>query len=330
MGPDPNEPALEWPLARGEQGREVWYSLVSPRDGSTAFWYRYTLLSTSDGHQEGRVWAAFTDRDNPSASTFISAAAGLDEVEISSTPFEVTITDSTLTSSSATGRVDDISWTVEYQPDIYTFTPLRSETLTNVLSRTLGTGKHWSRNESVFMNGEVTIGDRSIDLTDAPGHQGHTVSYASPPDEWTWVQCNDFDEAKTAVLEALRLDNTLSICFRVNGDVYPLNRLKHVIPYSPSANQIDYDEPGHWRFHGAGDGIELEVTVEADSDHWQTVTYMTPDDTIRYNAHCSLSDIIVTYSIDDGESRTIRSDAARAEWVSTDPPVEGDYAPEWH
>lgn len=328
MDPDPNEPVMEWPLAVGEPGREVWYSLVSPRDASVAFWYRYTLLSTEDGRQEGRLWAALTDRETPENSTFVSEAFAFEDVWPDSDPFELTIGDGILTSSSASGSIGEVSWDLEYDPDTYAFTPLRSETLTDILSKTIGTGKHWSRNESVFMSGEITVGDRTIELEDAPGHQGHTLS-SEPPEEWTWAQCNDFAEDETAVLEALRLDDNLSLCFRLDGEVYPLNRMKDVLPWSPSSNRVLHDEPGHWRFRGEGEGIEIQATVEADTNHWQTVSYMSPDDSLRYNAHCSLSELTVTYSVDGGPATTITSDAARAEWVNTEPPIEGTYLPEW-
>lgn len=329
MQPDPNAPDLAWPLETGEPGREVWYSIVGPRDGSVAFWYRYTLLSTADGRREGRLWAALTDRETPANSTFVSEAYDRSDVRTQGTPFELTVGDGTLTSSSATGRIGDVEWDLEYDPDDYVFTPLRSERLTDLLSRTVGTGKHWSRNESVAMSGEVTVGGRTVELDDAPGHQGHTVSGASPPETWTWVLCNDFAEDESAVLEALRLDGTLSLCLRVGGEVYPLNRLKHVLPVGPAANRVDRDEVGHWRFRGSGEGVELQATVEADPGHYQRVAYLVPDGSYRYNAHCSVSKLTLTYRIDGGEARTITSDAARAEWVDTEPPVGGDYRPSW-
>jgi len=328
MQPDPNEPVNDWPVPTGEPVREVWYSLVSPRDASVAFWYRYTLLSTTSGYQEGRLWAALTDPADSAASTFVSRSVPLSAIRAGRDPFELVIDDAVLTSSGATGDIEAVSWDLRYEPDTYAFTPLRSQRLTNLLSRTIGTGKHWSRNESVFMTGEVTVGDRTIDFEDAPGHQGHTVSSLSPPEDWTWVQCNDFAEDESAVLEALRLDDKLSLCLRVGGEVYPLNRLKHVLSRSPSANELVRDEVGHWRFRGTGEGVELEATVDAPDDRWQTVTYMVPDDSLRYNAHCSLSDVTVTYTA-NGDTQTLTSGAGRAEWVSTAPPVDGEYRPEW-
>jgi len=328
MQSDPNDPVMEWPLATGAPGREVWYSLVGPRDGSVAFWYRYTLLSTAEGHQEGRLWAALTDRESPADSTFVSESFALEDVWADSSPFELTVGDGVLTSSSATGETGDVTWDLEYDPDTFVFTPLRSQRLTDLLSAVADTGKHWSRNEAVSVSGEVTVGDRTMKLDGAPGHQGHTMSGASPPEDWTWVQCNAFEEDDSAVLEALRLDDNLSLCFRVDGEAYPLNRLMHVLPLSPSANRIDHDEVGHWRFRGSGEGVDLQATVEADPDHWQTVSYKVPDGSLRYNAHCSVSSLTLTYSL-GGETRTLTSDAARAEWVSSDPPLEADYPPEW-
>ncbi len=316
---DPNAPALDWPLAPGDRGREVWYGLVGPRDGSRALWYRYTLLSTGGGRREGRLWAALTD---PEGSTFASEAYGFDEVHPAGRPFALSIGPGELTSASAEGEIGDVSWSLSYEPDDYTFTPLRSRRLTDLLSTVAGTGKHWSRNEALRVDGEVTVGDRTVAFDGAPGHQGHTLG-SSPPDTWRWVQCNGFDD-ESVVLEALHLDGSLSVCLRRDGEVHPLNRVQHVL----LNNRTEVDEVGRWRFRAAGEGVELTATVEADPDHWQLATYCTPDDSLRYNAHCSVSSVELTV-VDDGGETVYESDAGRAEWVGTEPPVEGDYRPNW-
>jgi hypothetical protein len=332
MAPEDNDPVLDWPLAVGDPGREVWYSLVSPGDGSVAFWYRYTLLSTTGGRQEGRLWAALTDREDPDRSVFVSRAVPPADVRAASDPFSLTIDDAELTSSSAVGSIPldgdgEVAWDLAYDPDPYSFTPLRSERLTDLLARTVGTGKHWSANEAVRMDGEVTVGDRTVAFEDAPGHQGHTLG-TSPPESWTWIQCNDFED-RSVVLEALDIDGTLSVCLRRDGQVHALNRLKHVV--GPGANRTEHDEPGFWRFAGSGEGVDLRVTVRAPEDvKWQTVSYMAPDESLRYNAHCSLADVTLTYTVDGGDPVTLESSAGRAEWVGAEPPLPGyDYPPEW-
>lgn len=318
---DPNAPVLDWPLPRGEVGREVWYGLVGPRDGAAALWYRYTLLSTESGHREGRLWAALTDREGESA--FASEAFGFDRVS-SESPFALSVGPGELTSGSATGEVGDLSWDLSYGPDAYTFTPLRSRRLTDLLSRVAGTGKHWSRNESIRVGGEVTVGGRTVEFDCAPGHQGHTLG-TDPPPAWTWVQCNAFPDESVSV-EALNLDGSLSVCLRRDGAVHAMNRVHHVLLH----NGTDRVEPGRWEFHAAGDGAELSATVAADPDHYRRVAYRAPDDSLRYNAHCSVSSVSLTFEA-DGDRRTLESDAGRAEWVDTSPPVgrTEEYRPKW-
>jgi hypothetical protein len=57
---------------------------------------------------------------------------------------------------------------------------------------------------------------------------------------------------------------------------------------------------------------------------------MAPDELLRYNAHCSLADVTLTYTVDGGDPVTLESSAGRAEWVGAEPPLPGyDYPPEW-
>lgn len=326
-----NDPQFDWPLASGRRGREVWYGLVSHPDRPVAFWFRYTLLSTGGGTREARLWAALTRGEDPDRSFLVTRPALLEAATVTRDPFRLRFGDGELTDASAEGRIAagdgatdprDVAWYLEYDPDRVTFTPLRSRVLTDVASSVLGTGHHWSANQSVRMTGEVVVGDERIHFEDAPGHQGHTVGAAAPP-QWRWVHCNAF-ENDSVVLEALDLDGTVSICLRENGRVHRLNRIAHL--YGPRANATREGAPGRWRFEGQGDGAVVEATVTAPSEHWQRASYLVPDDTTRYNAHCSLAAVEVTYSVGT-EERTLTSGAGRAEWAATEPPVPGAYRP---
>lgn len=336
-GPDDNDPVLGWPLEPGQPGREVWYGLVHTQSGDAAFWYRYTLLSTDDGYREGRLWAALTDRTAPDRSVFTSQRIAPEQVTAASEPFRLTMGDGRLTSRSAHGRIDPsaggpepadgpvgASWELTYDPDAESFTPLRSRRLTAAISRLLATGHHWSRNQSIRVDGTATVGDREYTFEDAPGHQGHTVG-ATPPPRWRWVHCNDFD-GSDAVLEALSVDGRLSICLRLDGDRFLLNRLHHVV--GPRANRTTHDAVGSWTFQGAGDGVRLAASVTVE-EGWQRVAYLVPNGSHRYNAHCSLADVSVTYETTDGRTARLESDRGRAEWVDLTPPIPGSYLPRW-
>lgn len=331
--PAPNDPRLDWPLAAGTPGREVWYSLVTHPERDVGFWYRYTLLSTGSGHREGRLWAALTDRERPERSAFASVAVDPDAVEWGTDPFILAVGDGQQTDRGAHGRIpagadraDDpeISWQFSYAPDDTVFTPLRSQRLTDVLSRVADSGKHWSANQSVRMEGTVRVGDRSLEFEDAPGHQGHTLS-THPPERLAWVHCNAFADAD-ACLEALDVGGTVAICLRHGDEVHRLNRLRDLV--GPWGNHTAELEPGVWAFRGGGEGVTVEARVEADTDHWQRVAYRAPDDTLRHNGHCSLSDLELTFETEDGE-HTLTSNAARAEWVTAEKQVEGEYRPTW-
>jgi len=327
-----NEPHFDWLLDEGERGREVWYSLVTLPDRPLAFWYRYTLLSTDSGHQEARLWAGLTRDDGEEFLT--TRRYPLEDVSFDE-PFSVSFGDGRLTDTSAEGALEtpagDVSWSFEYEADDVTFTPLRSERLTDLAERFLGSGRHWSANGSVAMDGTLEVGDETYGFDGAPGHQGHTVGETSP-DGWSWVHCNCFDE--DACIEVLNVEGKASLCFRLDGEVYTLNRLKDVV--GPLANETVENQPGEWRLRAKGEGVRLDVRVGvASDDKWRKAAYLTPDDTPRHVAHSSLSDVEVVYRLRDGDGwtdrRTIESDAGRAEWAGKTPPVgeSDEYVPEF-
>jgi len=317
-----NEPHFDWALDEGDRGREVWYSLVTHPERRLAFWYRYTLLSTDSGHQEARLWAGLTRDDGDDFLTtrrYPLADAVLDE------PFALSFGDARLTDESARGALEtdvaDVSWSFEYENDDVTFTPLRSEKLTDLAERFLGSGRHWSANQSVAMDGTLEVDGTTYGFDEAPGHQGHTVGETSP-DGWSWLHSNSFDE--DAVIEILNVEGKTSVCFRLDGDVYTLNRLKDVV--GPLANETIENQPGSWRVRAKGEGVRLDIRVSVEDDgKWRKAAYLTPDDTSRYVAHSSLSNVEVVYRLRDGDGwtdrRTLESDAGRSEWAGKTPPV---------
>jgi hypothetical protein len=306
-----NAKISSWPAS---PAREVWYGYVG--DELRVLWYRYTLLSTEEGFREARVWAGYSDHDGN--KQFSSQGFGTGAVTTTDEPFSLDIAGNGLTDRSAVGLLDTIDWDLTWTLDDVTFTPLRNRLLTTAVDRVWGTGRHESVNESVRVDGEVTIDDEQVEFTSAAGTQGHTVG-ATPPKEWRWMQCGAFPDP-TVSIEALSVGGRLSVCFRHNRQVYQLNRVQDLVG---CANTTEYDRPGHWSFRAAGDGVRLSVMVRADTDHWQRVTYRTPDGK-RYNAHCPLSTVRLKYAYDD-QTRTIESSGGRAEWVGTEQPIEGEY-----
>lgn len=343
MGSDPNAPVYEWPLDCGSPGREVWYALVTSRDGTVAFWYHIELLSTNRGWQGGQSWVTMTRRNEHANSQFISQPIDIDELDSDSSPFRLKTATQELRSDGITGTVPptdgrgspetsaSASWDLDWASDSYTFTPLRSKRLTDLGARLFESGKHWSCNQSVRMTGQVTVGDETITFKNAPGHQGHTMS-AVTPDKMSWVHCNDFDTSQSSVdqasLEALQYGNMLSLCLRFDGDVYVFNRLHHVLPFTPLGNATVRNDVGEWSFRTGGRKPTVRVRVVTKNDNWQTATQCLPNEARRYTAHHPFAHVLVKYA---GENQNLRltSDSGRAEWIRTSPPVPGSYNPNW-
>jgi hypothetical protein len=328
-----NRPRFDWHVARGDPAREVWYGLVTARERPVVLWFRYTLLSTTGGHREARLWGAVTSTDPRVSDHFGTTVAEPGSVSVESAPFAFAFSgEDRLTTTGAIGSVQaadaSIQWNLSYEPSADQFTPLRSRRLTDLAVRLLGTGRHWSANQSIRVDGSVTVGDETLTLTDAPGHQGHTVG-TSAPDGWQWVHCNAFPESDLSI-EALRTRGRTSIFVREGEEAYRLNRLRHVV--GPFANSCRRASAGSLQFTGSGDGIQLDASVSVDPAHWQLAAYRAPDDSTRYVAHCSLSTIELRYRTRANRGwsdwQTVESDRARAEWADTEPPVDGTYRPQ--
>lgn len=327
-----NAPDLAWPLPAGAPGLEVWYGLFGPRDGAWALWVRYTLLSTRSGHRESRLWAGFTERGAPERAFLVTRRRPLGAAWIDRAPFRLALADGIdLEDGAARGHLEgplgEVGWALSWAPDPVTFTPLRSPALTEAAVRLVGASRHRSVNEAIRVDGEVRIGARRLRLEGAPGHQGHTTG-RKLAGAWSWVQCNAFEDEHVA-FEALRLGPLTTVCLREGGRVHRLNRVRHLAGRRRSRSR---GEVGRWRLAAEDRDLRLTAEVEAPAEvPWQRAAYLSPDDTLRHNAHCSLATVRVTYEVRAGTGwappRTLTSRAGRAEWVGRRPPVPGPFQP---
>ena len=328
-----NHPDHPWPLPQGTPAIEVWYALVGPRDGRFAFWYRYTLLATAGGLEEARVWAALTDRAQPARSFLVTRRLPLAAARFGSGAFALDVGDAGhLDDGHATGQLEapfgQVAWALDWTPDTEPFTPIGSPALTEVAVRLLGAGRHRSVNEAVLATGRVEVDGEVLELDRAPAHQGHTSGRVLN-DAWSWVQCNAFDD-ETVALEALHLKGMTTVCLKTAGRVHRLNRVRDL--FGPRKSRST-SEVGRWHLEAAGDGVKVAATITADPALWQRAAYLSPDGTLRYNAHCSLArvELEVREATRPGQwsaPAKHRSEAGRVEWVGRRPKVPGRYFPD--
>ncbi|MDZ7731326.1 MAG: hypothetical protein U5K37_11005 [Natrialbaceae archaeon] len=126
------------------------------------------------------VWAAVSDGRDGGDDVFITESTDRSAIDLQPSPFDLSIGSlGRLTDASATGQVSNgdrsVEWTLEYEPDSYTFTPVDDEEQMVAMARSQDSGVHWSANESVAMTGTIMVDGEPIHLEDAPGHQGHTA-----------------------------------------------------------------------------------------------------------------------------------------------------------
>lgn len=317
-----NEPFFEWPSVDGP-AREVWYAVVAHPEEPLAFWWRYTIVQTSTD-SEVRVWAAVSDGRPDGDSVFVTEAFDLDALDLESHPFRLTVgADARLADDESRGRVGGsettIAWAFDYEHDSLTFTPIRDESVMRTAAEQLGTGCHWSANQSIEVDGTLTIGDEEYTFSDAAGHQGHTAG-TSAPDRWVWAHCNTF-EADIS-LEALRVNDRLtSVCLRLPEQNVLINRQETVFGEGGVTTVTESATAGTWAFRGETEDTGFDVRFDAERD-LQCVSYLTPDESLRYNTHCSLADVELHV---DGDR--YRADGARIEWVQKSPPRSGSYPP---
>lgn len=330
---EPNRPVYDWPLGRGQTGNEVWFVVCTSRDGDVSFWYHVEMVSTAN-REAGRAWAAVQDR---ARGTKLFTVTSIDpaDLHLGTRPFALASADHRLTSQSLTGHIDgetDISWSLEWEPDTYAYTPMRSRFLTNLLATVAGTGTYWSRNNSIDITGTLEIGDRTIDLEAAPGCQGHIVPPRSPK-PITWLHCNHFEtggaSASSVAIEALQLGPFCSAVLRVDDRTYEFNRLWHLLPVGPRSNTVTQNEVGTWRFRADDGTAAIRVSVETDSNFWHRATGYTRAGEPLYVAHSPFGRVTLEY-VTETDWTTVTSDTGRVEWYRDRPPVPGNFQPDWH
>lgn len=171
---------------------EVWFGMVGVRPG-VALWFRYTLL---DGHhREAAVWGVlFHERGVAAAKAVSSLAAFRPE------PDQLFRTgDGRLGLDEAEGWPGDLEWrlTLRDRGHAHRIIP-------PVLNR-LGVARtaYATPYADLRVDGVVRHGERTFELSGAPGMLGHIHGPANAAHRWAWAHCNDFDGGADAVFEGL-------------------------------------------------------------------------------------------------------------------------------
>jgi hypothetical protein len=182
------------PAARAN-GYEVWFlTLTDPHSGQ-GFWIR----STIGAPEGGAVWFARFDPSDPHGTFGVHRRSAT--WDASHDRFEVRMGDCVVESGAAEGSIQGgghaASWSLTWPTGAETYRLLPAWMYRG---RTAPT-KPYSPNVDTRVSGTITVDGERLDLSGAPGQQGHLVG-TRHAERWAWAHCGDFDGDR-GVVQAL-------------------------------------------------------------------------------------------------------------------------------
>jgi hypothetical protein len=312
-----NAPLVQWPCAAPRY--ENWYALVNHPTRRWAFWWRYTLLTTSTGVREARVWAVPVDGDDPKGTHVLTQLLPLDAFKHTADPFRLTFGDAgVLEHGHMAGRVvqdgNTVEWDLSFPPS-----PVTIQTVGSPLWRAVVRPPNRSPNSAVRISGHVTINGTRVALSNAPGHQGHIGANKTAPG-WVWGRAGGFEQDPDAYFEGLmgkKLGRD-AISFHVGalGKDFHLNSITQLL----GSNHTQFSL-GQWQMDGQQDRRKLQVTVNAVGQEPVKVRYLATDGTHRFNCMFPLAScaVNITPALNGGNVATtlLAKNRANVEFVTS-------------
>ncbi|MEW5850250.1 MAG: hypothetical protein AB2A00_15785 [Myxococcota bacterium] len=324
-----NELLRTWPSSVPQY--EQWYSLVNHPTQRFCFWFRYSLLTTSTGVKEARVWAIPVDGDSPEVTRVLTAPLPQDAMkQRTGGAWGLEFgTQGLVEHGRMRGSVRDergtVEWDLSFTPATHTVEALASPLLRKLVSKS----SHRSPNSSVRMNGYVSVDGRRVELGNASGHQGHTEG-SRMQNEWVWGRAGEFEQDPSASFEgvASRRGGARMCAFHVeaHGRSFALNRLRHL--KGPLGGLLGKGtrtewQLGQWNMVGEEQGRRLQVTMNAIGMAPLKVRYLDTDGSYRFNcafpmASCAMN-ITPAIAGDQPASTLLCKGKANMEFVASEP-----------
>jgi hypothetical protein len=266
--PAPNE--LRWDGRPGHY--EVYYVTLTDPGTGLGVWVRYTLEAPLHGEPSCALWFAAMDPDR--GVTARKATLPIADMTAAGDPFSLRIGEAELTDTSATGAFEDVSWELRWNPG------RAYEPVPGPLQRFASTVLLLPHGD-VGVEGQVRIGDRSVDITGARGGQAHLwgTRHATT---WAWARCSDFRSEGGEPVNDTFVDGVSARVRRFGRDVGPSTLLVGRIEGQDLRSTALLSRhttfgPTGWRFEATAGGRKLIGEVEPDRRLLAGVTYHDPD-----------------------------------------------------
>lgn len=298
--------ALRW--NRKQRGYyEVYYLKWNDAPSSTAGWVRYTLTSplAKIGEPYCELWGIFFDAKNPANNFGVRNRFPIEALQADTNPFALRIGDGELTATTARGVISPtgagplLGWDLQIRALDEVVRPFPLDAMYRQAG--LPTTKVIVPHQNSRFSGTLTIGERTLEFSDAPGQQSHLFG-TRHAHRWAWGHCNSFAQDPEAVWEGMdaqvRLGPTLPhfklFYVKAFGKAHWFNSLPQLV-----RNQSRWDRRA-WSFAAENDEVKLSGEITCRPENFVTVGYMDPNGALLYCHNSKVSDIRLDLNARDG------------------------------
>ncbi|MDP8224548.1 MAG: hypothetical protein P9L99_14400 [Candidatus Lernaella stagnicola] len=299
--------ALRWD-GRTRGYYEVYYLKWNDAASRTAGWVRYTLTSPlpAIGKPYCELWGIFFDVDKPANHFGVRNRFAIDALRHADDPFAVNIGDAELTADRTRGAIHPsasgslMSWDLHIRALDPVARPFPHDWM---YKGKFPTTKIIVPHQNSRFSGVFQVGDRTIELHDAPGQQSHLFG-TRHGHRWAWGHCNSFAEDENAVWEGLdgqvklgpALPHFKYFYVKAFGQEYWFNSLSQLV-----LNESRWDT-SRWRFGAENAGVKMTGEITTRPGNFVTVGYMDPDGGLLYCHNSKISTMRLELTGRDGKS----------------------------
>jgi hypothetical protein len=272
--------ALVWGGRPGHY--EVYYLTFTDPVTGIGCWIRYTMLAPLDGPATAALWFLAMD-PRPGAerpSWGIKETFGIDALQATGSPFQLTIGDAVLAEDRMTGAVEGASWDLRFAPSALGFAHV------SPMLRRLGVAQTVLTlpQADLTIDGHIELAGERIALAGVHGGQAHLWG-SKHARRWAWIHAGDLRDESGARVPETVLDGVSVFVHRLGRETGPnspfVGRVDGEDFCSTSAvavlaNRSRFGLTG-WRFDVRDGARRLIGEVDAPRDQLAGVTYHDPD-----------------------------------------------------
>ena len=270
--------AMRWDGGPGHY--EVWFLTLTDPGSGTGVWIRFAIHAPDDPSRAAECSLWFVTIDPNGERLARRATFPADDLAAQAEPFRITIREAELSSRGTAGAFDDVSWELRWDPSDRPGLPVHPLLEKARLARTM----YVIPQPNVAVQGSVTAGGRTIDVSGARAAQAHLWG-SKHASRWGWTHAADLESLEGEPRPGDWIDGISIVSQRFGRDVGPSTAVVGTLLGEPFAatNPISVlrakAEHGltHYRVETSTRSRRIAFEVDAPREALVGVTYEDPD-----------------------------------------------------